>query len=272
MTSLIISALNVYPVKSCRGIPRDRVHLTSTGFDGDRQWLVVTEAGRFLTQRELPRLALVAISVGARALTLAAPGMPGLIVPVQLQGAGLHVTIWNDHCAARDAGAEAAQWFSTFLGRAARLVQFDPSVPRPSSRQWTQGLEALNAFSDAFPILTISTASLNDLNRRLETPLPMSRFRPNLVLDGLQAYDEDRIHELVAGDLRLRIVKPCTRCKITTTDQATGEVVGIEPLTTLKSYRWSRDLKGVTFGQNAIVVSGIGRELTVGQRFEVVWK
>jgi uncharacterized protein YcbX len=272
MTHATVASLNVYPIKSCRGIPLANARLVSTGLSGDREWLVVTEAGRFLTQRELPRLALVEIAIGEQGLHLMAPGMPQLIVPSQALGPGLQVTIWNDRCSARDAGAEPAEWFSRFVGRPVRLVQFDSSVPRRSSLQWTRDVEAFVTFTDAFPILVISQASLSDLNNRLDIPLPMDRFRPNVVLEGLQAYDEDRIHELVDGDVRLRIVKPCTRCKITTTDQSTGEVASVEPLKTLKSFRWSKELQGVLFGQNAILMEGLGREMRVGQRLEVIWK
>jgi len=277
MTYATIAALNVYPVKSCRGIPLASVSLASTGFRGDREWLVVTQAGRFLTQRELPRLALVEPAIEERAseeriLHLTAPGMPQLVVPPQAAGPSRQVTIWNDRCSARDAGAEPAQWFSRYVGRPVRLVQFDSSVPRRSSLQWTRDIEAFVTFTDAFPILVISQASLSDLNDRLDISLPMDRFRPNVVLEGLQAYDEDRIHELMDGDARLRIVKPCTRCTITTTDQTTGEVAGVEPLKTLKSFRWSKELQGVLFGQNAIVMAGMGREMRVGQRLEVIWK
>lgn len=272
MTRATIASLHVYPVKSCRGIACTSVGLVATGLAGDRQWLVVSQTGRFLTQRELPRLALVETSLSERELQLTAPGMPRLNVATRSSGPALTVTIWGEQCAARDAGVEPAQWLSRFLGRPVRLVEFDFGRSRLSSAQWTQAIAAPVTFTDAFPILVISQASLDDLNGRLEGPLPMNRFRPNVVLEGLQAYDEDRIHELVAGDVRLRLVKPCTRCKITTTDQASGAVMGAEPLATLKKYRWSKQLQGVLFGQNAIVVGGVGAELRVGQQFAVTWR
>lgn len=272
MTHASITSLNIHPIKSCRAIPLERASLAVTGLAGDRQWMVVTLAGRFLTQREVPRLALIGITVGEPELRIDAPEMPALTVPAQLAGESHPVTVWKDQCAARDAGDEPAEWFTRALSRPVRLVQFDASVPRPSNVEWTQGIEALNGFTDGFPVLVISEASLDDLNSRLATPLPMDRFRPNVVLSGLNAYDEDRIHELVAGEVRLRIVKPCTRCVITTTDQATAQVVGPEPLRTLRSYRWNAQLQGVAFGQNVIVASGVGEELHVGQQLEVIWK
>ena len=139
-----------------------------------------------------------------------------------------------------------------------RLVRFDPGAPRVCSPEWTPGAHAVTEFSDGFPILVISRASLADLNARLPQALPMERFRPNVVIDGVKAYDEDRIHELRAGPVTLRIVKPCTRCSITTTDQQRGAVDGAEPLQTLKEYRYDSKLRGVMFGQNAIIVDGVG--------------
>jgi uncharacterized protein YcbX len=151
-------------------------------------------------------------------------------------------------------------------------VEFDPSAPRTCSPEWTQGIHAITEFSDGYPVLVISRASLEDLNSRLPKPLLMERFRPNLVIDGVEPYAEDRIHELRSDGLTLRVVKPCTRCSITTTDQQAGVVDGDEPLRTLKSYRFDRELRGVCFGQNAIVVDGVGQSLRVGQSLDVVWK
>jgi uncharacterized protein YcbX len=272
MAYATVAALNIYPVKSCRGTPLEHVGIGSTGLLDDRRWMVVTDTGRFLTQRELPRLALVAPTLHERQLTFTAPGMAGLVLSTEANSYSLQVTIWRDHCAAFDSGDQAAEWLSTFLERPVRLVQFDPTSTRHANRQWTGAIAAPTQFSDGYPILVISKASLDDLNKRLVTPVPMNRFRPNLVLDGLQAYEEDRIHELLAGELRLRLVKPCNRCKITTTDQSSGEVMGEEPLKTLKTYRWSQELRGVLFGQNAIVIDGAGAQLCVGQRLEITWK
>jgi hypothetical protein len=161
-----------------------------------------------------------------------------------------------------------ARWASDFLGREVRLVRFHPEARRPSSREWTGEVEALTRFTDGYPLLVVSRASLDDLNSRLQEPLPIERFRPNVVLDGLPPYGEDSLGDLVADGLRLRVVKPCTRCVITTTDQATGTVCGEDPIRTLRSYRWDARLKGVTFGQNTIVVEGAGRMLRVGMGFE----
>lgn len=271
-TTARIAALHVYPIKSCRGLTLESVVITPTGFEGDRQWMVVNESGRFLTQRELPRLALVVPTREEHGLRLTAPGMPEFAVRRDRTEAAMRVTVWNDSLDADDAGKDAADWLSQFLGRAVRLVRFATRSQRPSAGEWTGDVLALNQFSDGFPILATSLASLGDLNKRLADPVPMSRFRPNVVLEGLQPYDEDRIHELVGDTLRLRLVKPCARCKITTTDQLSGEVMGDEPLKTLKAYRWSPQLRGILFGQNVIVIDGVGSTLSVGQSFKIVWK
>ena len=174
------------------------------------------------------------------------------------------MVVWREHCLARDEGDDAATWFSTVLGREVRLVRFDPSRPRPTEPEWSQGLDGHALFSDGYPVLVLSRASLDDLNSRLPAPPPVDRFRTSLLIDGCEPYEEDRIAALTAGDVRLRLVKPCTRCVITTTNQATGQVEGEEPLKTLKTYRFDKKLRGVAFAMNAIVESGAGSWLRVG--------
>jgi uncharacterized protein YcbX len=271
-TSARIASLYYYPIKSCRGLALEEASLTAAGLEHDRRWMLIDEAGRFRTQREIPRLALLRPSLATGALRVDGPGMPPLSIPLSQRGASRHVRIWQDQCAAFDEGDAAADWASRFLGASVRLVRFDPTERRLSSSQWTGRQEAENRFSDGFPLLVLSTASLQDLNTRLTAKLPVDRFRPNLLLEGLEPYDEDRIHELRAEGIRLRIVKPCARCKITTTDQDRGEVEGEEPLETLKTYRYDAKLHGVLFGQNCIVIEGAGRTLRPGQSLEVHWK
>ena len=203
---------------------------------------------------------------------LAAPALPVLRVPLGLEGLRVPVAIWKDTCPGIDAGDSPAAWLRQCLERECRLVRFDPACRRLSSMQWTGGLEAENRFSDGYPLLVIGRASLDDLNARLARALPMNRFRPNLVIDGLGPYDEDRIDELFDDSVRLKIVKPCARCTITTTEQSTGEVDGAEPLRTLKAYRHDPMLNGVRFGQNAIIVQGHGAALRRGQQLSVRWK
>jgi uncharacterized protein YcbX len=260
-----IASLHVYPVKSCRGLAVHEATLTAAGLEHDREWMVVSPEGRFLTQREEPRLALVVAGLADGGLTLSAEGAASVTVPLDFRGDSIEVTVWRDRCPARDQGGPVARWLSDFLGRPLRLVRFDAAHRRPSDAAWTGGVEALNRFSDGFALLAISRASLADLNARLREPLPMDRFRPNLTLDGLPPYGEDSLGDLVAGPVRLRRAKPCTRCAITTTDQATGLAAGDEPLRTLKTYRWDAALRGVAFGQNFIAVSGAGARLRAGQ-------
>lgn len=272
MNQVTIGGLYIYPVKSCAGIAVSQVQLAATGLSGDRRWMLVNDQGRFITQREQSRLALVIPTLQGAGVRLDAPGMPSLDIAGTSQVQPCTVSVWKDQCRAYDEGAAAAAWFSGFLGQASRLVRFDEIQQRVSNRDWTGDLEALNQFSDGFPLLVISTASLADLNSRLSAPLPMNRFRPNLVVDGLSPYGEDDVHEFHAGEVRLRVVKPCTRCVITTTDQTTGIAQGIEPLNTLRSYRFNAALRGVTFGQNVVIVAGTAAQLQVGQPLQVEWR
>ena len=265
MSELVISGLFNYPIKSCAGTALSEAQLTATGLRNDRRWMLVNEQGRFITQREHGRMALITPTVVDEGLHIDAPGMATLKVSGTSQATPCSVTVWKDQCNAYDEGSEAETWFSDFLGEPVRLVRFADDQQRISSREWTGDIAASNQFSDGFPVLVISTASLADLNSRLNTALPMNRFRPNVVIDGLPAYGEDDVYELTAGDVQLRIVKPCTRCKITTTDQTTGIAQGPEPLNTLLRYRLDKTLRGVTFGQNAIIVAGVGSRLQLGQ-------
>ena len=264
MSPVSIAGLYVYPVKSCRGTEIEESLLLDTGLEHDREWMVVTPDGRFLTQREEPRLALVDVDLDPRRLRLASTGQGSVEVSVESRGPSVDVVVWRDRCRALDEGDVAAGWLSGMLGRAVRLVRFDAAGRRPCDPAWTGGVAAHSRFADGFPLLAISRASLDDLNARLPRPLPLNRFRPNLVLDGLPPYGEDRMGDLVAEGLRLRAVKPCTRCRITTTDQQTAVVDPDEPLRTLKAYRWNARLHGIAFGQNVIVVEGAGTTLRRG--------
>lgn len=268
----VVTALHVYPVKGGRGIAHDVVTIDAAGFEHDRQWLVVTPEGRFLTQREHPRLALLGVAVTDGRLTLSFPDGPNVAVPRDGAATSREVVIWNDRCAGRDCGDAAAAALSRLVGRDVRLVEFDPAVPRLANAQWTGEIVAPVRYPDGYPILLISEESLDDLNARLPAPLPMNRFRPNLVVRGLGAFGEDRVRELRIGGVRLRPVKPCARCTVTMTDQRTAEVAAEEPLRALKSYRWDRELRGITFGQNVVIAAGVGETLRVGDELDVEWR
>jgi uncharacterized protein len=275
-----ISQLLVYPIKSCAGIAFDTVRLLPYGLEYDRNWMLVDPAGKFITQRTHPRLALVKVEIGASELIMRAPGMDELHTPLDaadLRGAEvIQATVWRDRVAALDTGADTARWFSAFLGTPVRLVRFDPSAQRLASRQWTGDLDVPTRFADGYPLLVIGQASLDDLNERLTrkgaSAIPMNRFRPNIVVTGLEAYEEDYVDTFrgESGDaIELRVVKPCSRCPMPTIDQATGAPDPQwpnEPTDTMSAYRANSLLDGaLTFGQNAIVVAGAGAQLAVGQ-------
>jgi MOSC domain-containing protein len=267
-----IASLHYYPLKSAGGLELEEAELTRRGISNDRRWMVVTPEGRFLTQREVPQLALVRPHLTASELVLRSPRRCELRVGLERCGVRMAVQIWKDRCPGLDEGDAAAEWLGAELARECRLVRFDPQHRRLSAHAWTGELDAENLFSDGFPLLVIGRESLADLNSRLGSALPMNRFRPNIVLEGIGPYDEDRIDELRGEGLCLRLVKPCTRCRITTTDQDTARLDGKEPLHTLKSYRFDAQLHGVVFGQNAVIVAGANTALRRGQTLEVRWK
>jgi uncharacterized protein len=275
-----IARLFVYPVKSCAGVEVTEAVLTDTGLDLDRAWMVVDEAGEFVTQRELPRMALIRPQLKHFEVVLRAPGMLALHLAIDGVEQPVKVKVWNDTVGAFDMGDVAAQWFSDFLGRRLRLARFDPDCRRLSSLQWTAGLEVPNQFSDGFPLLLLGEASLAQLNQRLiaggHAAVAIERFRPNIVLAGLEAHDEDRLDVLRidtgSGDVLLRPVKPCPRCPIPNIDPGTAQV---EPQVsdTLQAYRKNDRLEGaVTFGMNAIVLEGSEQTLRAGQGVTASWR
>jgi len=270
--SVSVASLHVYPIKSCGGITLDETLVIETGFEFDRAWMVVDPAGGFVTQRELPRMALIQPTLKMSEMVLRAPGMLALHVALDRVEAATRVRVWRDEVAAYDMGDLCAQWFSDFLGRPLRLVRFDPEQKRLSDHRWTGTLDAENAFADGFPILVASTAGLAEFNRRLaaqgQDPVTMARFRPNLVLDGLDAHGEDALGDLVFttpdGPVRLKLVKPCARCPIPDVDPLTGEP-GHAVGDVLASYRADARMDGaLTFGMNAVIVEGIERVLRTG--------
>jgi len=274
-----IARLFVYPVKSCAGVELTEAVLTETGLDLDRAWMVVDAEGEFVSQRELPRMALVRTQLKHHEVVLRAPGMLALHLAIDAVEAPARVRVWNDDVPAYDMGDVAAQWFTDFLGTRLRLVRFDPDHRRLSSLQWTGGVEAPNQFSDGYPLLVASEASLAGLNARLvksgHAPVGIERFRPNIVLSGLEAHDEDRLEALrIAADqpVVLRPVKPCPRCPIPNIDPATGESSPVVT-DTLQAYRQDPRVDGaITFGMNAIVIEGVDQVLRVGQSVAGHWK
>ncbi len=298
-----IDALWVFPIKSCAGLSVPQAVLTSTGLAHDRAWMVVDAEGEMVTQRELPRMALIQPelvdgSQGLEALVLHASGMVALRLSAiaTVQPSARHavtVRVWDDSVPAFDMGAQASAWLTAFLGDSLgplRLVRFDDTHHRPSSAKWTQGRPSSNQFSDGFPVLVTSTASLDELNTRLlakgEVAVDMRRFRANVVLGNaggqapeVMAHDEDRIGTLTiynqsdtqGGFAQLHSVKPCPRCPIPNIDPDTGHA---KPSVsdTLQAYRQDARVNGaLTFGMNCVPVAGRGQVLRVGQGVRGEW-
>lgn len=276
-----VARLFVYPVKSCAGVALDQALLAETGLDLDRAWIVVDERGDPLTQRQWPRLALVQPRIRSSEVVLRAPGMLALHLSIDRVERPTRVRIWKDEVDAWDMGDLAGQWFSDFLGRPGlRVARFDPEVRRLSDLAWTGGIEAVNQFVDGYPFLLIGEASLVELNARLQAgghaPVGIERLRPNVLLAGLEAHDEDRLAELrIAtreGEVVLRPVKPCVRCIIPNIDPATAHN-SPEVLDTLATYRSDpRVGGGLTFGMNAIIMGGVGQTLRVGDVVTGAWR
>lgn len=282
-----IDQLWVYPVKSCAGVALEQAVLTPTGLEWDRSWMVVDSEGEFVTQRELPRMALIQHAFRMGQLVLRAPGMLALHLALDAAESPLIVRVWDDTVEAWDMGDLAAQWFSDFLGPEApadlkqlRLARFDPEVKRVCSLKWTGGRESVTQFADGFGVLVTSTASLEELNARLakagEAAVDARRFRPNIVLSGVESHDEDRVGawrvQAEGGVAALENVKPCARCPIPNIDPATAAsspAVG----DAMQAYRADPRLNGaITFGMNAIVLEGDGLVLRVGQAVEADWR
>lgn len=277
----ILSDITLYPIKSCAGISLREATLTRAGLMTeqiyDREWMVVDAAGNALTQREHPRMALISPRLKATTLELRAPGMLRLEIELGLPdpelAPTLTVQVWDDRVKAYDCDEVTAAWFSNAVGVPCRLVRFHPDAQRLASEKWTKGVAAPTLFSDGYPVLVIGSASLADLNGKLQAAgraaLPMNRFRPNLVLDGIEAFEEDYAESFQLGDAVLRPVKPCPRCPMPSIDQATG-TFGPDPLDILQGYRAKPELDGaICFGMNSILIEGEGQRLKVGQEIAV---
>lgn len=232
--------------------------------------MVVDSTGKFITQRSHPALARVLVTPQTTGLHISTLDSPSsLFVARPTTDAPLrHVTVWNDGVAARSAGLEAAEFFTTLLGETCELVFATAETERLRNDRWTNFTPTPVHFPDGYPLLVCNRASLTALVERMSQPLPMTRFRPNLVLEGLDAFAEDTIEELQIGAVTLRLVKPCTRCGVTGIDQASGARAN-EPLTALREFRYDARLKGVTFGWNAVIVRGAGLELRIGDAVTV---
>ena len=254
--ALRIHSLHIYPVKSGRVIDLDEARLGPRGLQYDREWMFITAEGRFITQRSHPVLARLKAEPDELGVTLLHPeaGQLRLERPMPMATAPQawrKVTVWKREIEAIDLGREAARFASAVVGEPARIVA-----------------AGSDNFPDGYPLLVCTRASLEDLNRKLPSALPMSRFRPNIVLDGTDAWEEDRFKELRINDVRLKLVKACTRCSMTAIDQQSGRKA-LSPLPVLQEFRFDAALRGVTFGQNARIESGAGSLLRVGDAVQI---
>lgn len=285
--SIQVAGLFIYPIKSCGGISLSRSDISQAGLKYDRNWMVVDAAGRFLTQRSHPRLALVRTELKLGELIVRAPGMLRLDILCDVieddDSVKRRVTVWRDEVDAVDEGDLAAHWFSAFLGEPCRLVKIHPDARRVADRArvdaWlaahpdAEGYAQDNvfAFADGFPVLVTTQPSLDALNAQLRdggnAPVGHDRFRPNVVLSGdLEAFDEDVTAELRIGEIGLALVKRCTRCEVPNTDQHTAER-GTEPMATMAMFR-AQPEGGIIFGMNATVRAPAGAVLRVGDAVE----
>ncbi|AZS78705.1 MOSC domain-containing protein [Achromobacter spanius] len=286
MSARILS-LHIYPIKSCAGIDLAESPIDRAGLAHDRRWMLIGADGQFMTQRQWPAMALIRTALTSSALRVSAPGMSDLDVP--LDGSGLEpgaqtVAVWSDTISAQQESAEVGKWFSEFLKTPCRLLKVDRAAARNAKPDWVSRWvdahpdladafvgEHHFGFADGFPLLIANQASLDDLNARLQAkgvaPVPMDRFRPNIVVGGeWEPFEEDHTAMITAAGVRMAFVKPCTRCSIPDIDQRTAQQHD-EPGRTLAGYR---NLEiGVVFGQNAILDAPAGGRLKVGDAVEI---
>lgn len=261
MDSIEVTGLFQYPIKSCKGIELSSAVLDERGIRGDRSLMIVTPEGRFQTQREISRMALVEpyLSDDGKILRLKAPGIEELSVEISdlpTPATQINTEVWGTPCRAVIQAPEVNAWLSSFLGKECRLVTMEHGFKRIVDQEYAVSATDHTGFADGFNILLASEESLEHLNERLfqrgAEPVPMNRFRPNIVVKGIAPFSEDEWSDFSINNVPMRGVKPCGRCIITTTDQATGQRVGNEPIATLNTFRRSADGRKILFGQNVI--------------------
>jgi uncharacterized protein len=265
-----IAELFVYPVKSCAGVRMDEVSIVPTGFEFDRNWMVIDESGTFVTQREHPKLALVKPEFANGGIILSGPGMEPLHVAANGSSGSTMISLFGEAHEALSISAEADTWFSTYLGGPFRLAKCDPRTLRKGGVQYPERDAAPTSFVDNYGILVISEASHAALNQKLPQAVPMNRFRPNIVVSGVDQHDEDYFTQARCGEVALRFVNPCFRCSLTSIDQNSG-TLGLEVLPVLSTYRYDDAAKGVKFGAYAAVSGGVGARLRVDTDLDVDW-
>lgn len=283
MIDLSVSEINIYPVKSLGGIQLDQATLTKRGFEYDRNWMVVTSGGQFVTQRQIPQMSAIKVTLTGTDLILSAYGKTDLKLNLETGSVGteaIEVTIHGKRASGINEGREVSVWLTDVLGKYKDqdllLVRFPVDQKRVVDPEFLGSRTEHTAFADAYPLLVTFEGSLDELNRRLEEngsrPVTMDRFRPNLVVRGSSPFSEDNFSELNIGEhVRIELVRPCTRCPITTVDQKTGnKPEPKEPLKTLSEFR-KKD-GGVTFGVYAIIVEGEGQTVTKNEIIKKIEK
>ena len=262
---LQISGLFIYPIKSMAGIPVQSAIVTPTGFEHDRRWMLVDENYKFISQREVPIMALFKVGILENGVLVSylSHSLKIPFTPVSNQEY-VKVTIWDDTCEALIVGAQFDSWFSDCLGTKCHLVYMPDNSKRQVDEQYAKpGI--ITSFSDAYPFLLIGQSSLDELNSRLENPLPMNRFRPNIVFEGGAPFEEDNLAHIKIGNIDFYGVKLCARCNVTTINQEDG-ILGKEPLKTLAAYR--RKNNKIYFGQN-LIHEGNGA-VTIGDNLTII--
>lgn len=276
-----ISQINIYPIKSLKGISLDEAVIEKRGLQYDRRWMLVDENGVFFTQREFPKMATIAIDLNENCLEVSSDKFENLLIPFQpTNDEKIKVRVWQSICDAIVLENNINQWFSEVLETNCRLVYMPDESEREVNPLFNQNNDIVS-FADGYPFLIISETSLVDLNSKLENEIPMNRFRPNFVVQDSDAFAEDNWKKLSIGNTIFRTTKPCERCVITTVDQNEGFFTGKEPLKTLANYRLAKDVfpnnfqsfgsdkNAVLFGQN-LIAENFGGMVKIGDELEVL--
>lgn len=251
-----LTEIYIYPVKSLVGHSLEKSQVTPLGLQNDRLMMLVDDNGLFISQRKDPQLALIKVTFNKQEITFNAPHLVDTkqqTIHLELKDfthKKVPVEVWGDHCFGYEAPERVNQWFSDYLNKNVRLVNYSHETPRPSDPDFSKAGDIVS-FADGFPLLLIGENSLNDLNARLEKPVTMQSFRPNIIANGIEAFAEDTWQQIKIGDVIFDLVKPCSRCVLTTVDPQTGiKRADGEPLRTLAKYRRAKG--GVMFGMNLI--------------------
>lgn len=280
LKAMKVSEINIYPIKSLGRILLNKAIIEQRGLQLDRRWMLVDENGKFLTQREFPKMSKISISLAETGLQVSADKFDDLTVPFEVEGEKLKVEVWDSNCEAILSASHINQWFSEVLQITCKLVYMPDDSRREINPRFAVNNDIVS-FADGYPILIIGESSLADLNSRLETKIPMNRFRPNIVVSESEAFAEDNWKTIKVGETVFRATKPCARCVMTTIDQANGTPTGKEPLKTLAKYRLAKQVfpstyadfglgeNVVLFGQN-LVAENFGETIMVGDSLKVL--